>query len=275
MLAVYAIAILVIATRQHALGIILHDATHYLVFRDRRVNDIVTDLTCGFPLGLSTELYRRQHVEHHRHTNTELDPYWMQMQVDPDWHWPKPPSAALKLFIGDLFGLNLKSWFAIISHWSMWRLVGEAKCRRSRLAPILFWLAVLALVQTTATWPDFILLWMVPQLTCLNLFVRARSLAEHMGLDQTCELDRTRHVNATWWEQLCISPLHSNYHLDHHLFPSVPLSNLPALHDRLLQDPDYRAGAAIAPGYLSLWSTFAALRPSASTQRPNSRAKLL
>ena len=64
--AVYILAAAVIASRQQALGILVHDATHYLLFTNRTVNDIVSDLCCGFPVSISTTLYRSTHFRHHR-----------------------------------------------------------------------------------------------------------------------------------------------------------------------------------------------------------------
>jgi len=52
----YLLAIVVIATRQHALAVLMHDGAHRLLFADRRVNDLVSDLLLAFPLFISTTL---------------------------------------------------------------------------------------------------------------------------------------------------------------------------------------------------------------------------
>ena len=68
------LAAAIIGSRQQALGILVHDATHYLLYKNRTVNDIVSDLCCGFPVNISTTLYRSTHFRHHRFANTEQDP---------------------------------------------------------------------------------------------------------------------------------------------------------------------------------------------------------
>src|SRR5258707_228012 len=63
--AVYALAMVVIASRQHTLVVIMHDATHYRLFTNRTANDLVSDLFCAFPVGISTLGYRLEHLPHH------------------------------------------------------------------------------------------------------------------------------------------------------------------------------------------------------------------
>ena len=81
---------------------------------------------------------------------------------------------------------------------------------------------------------------MVPGLTFYVLFIRLRWLSEH-PYDRSADVGyRTRHVLGTLMERIFIEPLNVNYHTAHHLFPAVPLSNLPQVHQRLLQHPAYR-----------------------------------
>lgn len=70
----YSISIVWIATRQHALLVLMHDASHYLISRRRWLNDTVGNLFLAFPLSVCVSRYRRHHLLHHRHLNTELDP---------------------------------------------------------------------------------------------------------------------------------------------------------------------------------------------------------
>src|SRR5450432_1395686 len=73
---VYLLSIAVIATRQHALATLMHEAAHGLMFRGRRTNEVVGDALLAFPLFISTRLYRVHHLQHHRNLNTPLDPDW-------------------------------------------------------------------------------------------------------------------------------------------------------------------------------------------------------
>jgi fatty acid desaturase len=43
------------------------------------------------------------------------------------------------------------------------------------------------------------------------------------------------------------------YHIEHHLYPSVPVFRLRKLHHTLLQNPEYAARARVAHGYPALF----------------------
>ena len=59
----------------------------------------------------------------------------------------------------------------------------------------------------------------------------------------------SRHLDATWWEKFLLAPHNVHYHVDHHLYPSVPYYYLPGLHAQLLAQPEYMARAHITDGY--------------------------
>jgi fatty acid desaturase len=58
----------------------------------------------------------------------------------------------------------------------------------------------------------------------------------------------TRTTLPRWWERLTLAPNHVNYHLEHHLLPTVPPYRLPALH-RLLRERGFYRCAEIIDGY--------------------------
>ncbi len=256
--AVWVIAAIVCATRQHALAVIMHDATHYRLFTNRWVNEIISDLFCAFPVGLSTQLYRKQHLEHHRYTNTDKDPYWTQMMAQEDWNWPKLHIESFKLFFKDIIGLNAHKMFAVISQWSPWPRVLKLDKGDNVLTPVeqIRWVAfvvvMLVVLYFTHGWLPFLLLWVLPSITILGAFFRMRGIAEHLVLESEHELNSTRHVDATLLERWSIAPLNINCHIAHHLFPSVPQYNLPELQRILMKDETFREHAHLVKNYLSL-----------------------
>ncbi|MET5021299.1 fatty acid desaturase, partial [Burkholderia pseudomallei] len=76
----------------------------------------------------------------------------------------------------------------------------------------------------------FRLLWVRPLFTLSLAFIRRRVSAEHDLEQAGHELERTRPVDGGWFERLAISPLQINSQVADHLFPSVPLYNLPKRH---------------------------------------------
>src|SRR4029079_16404328 len=67
-------ALVVIGTRYYALFVIGHDALHWRVHPDRATNDLISDIFIFAPIGAITRLNNRNHLAHHQHLATELDP---------------------------------------------------------------------------------------------------------------------------------------------------------------------------------------------------------
>lgn len=115
---VYAAIVIVIGSRQQALLIMMHEAAHMRISRNRGWNDFCSDVFCALPCGLSTELYRRRHLKHHQYTNTQKDPDWVSMEEYDDWHWPKAQFEAFKLFALDIMGITGYKIFFAFMLWS-------------------------------------------------------------------------------------------------------------------------------------------------------------
>lgn len=255
----YLLAIVIIASRQHTLVVLMHDATHYRLFSNRLANDLVSDLFCAFPQGITTLGYRLEHLPHHGGLNTEDDPYYRMFQDDEVWQFPKSRAAAWRVFLADLFIWNLPRNISMWRRWAafaLWRrhrhdpkLAG--RCLRDLILCALFHIAILTAVIWFGVWHWYLLLWVVPALTFFMLFVRLRWISEHTFRPATDQVRDTRHVCATVFETLFVAPLNINYHIAHHLFTSVPFYNLPALHKRLLAEPHYAAEARSYNSYFS------------------------
>jgi fatty acid desaturase len=249
----YAVAVVLVASRQHCLLSIMHEATHYRLSRHRKWNDFVSDMFCAFPMGVSTELYRRDHLLHHQYTSTDRDPNWVGMQSHEDWHWPKDYVNAWRLFICDLVGLAAHKTLLFLFMWSPLQATINKTLVLStseRLRLITFLATTVTVVSLFHLWFVVFAFWVVPAVTVLGFLLRLRSLAEHSVVEGSHEFNVTRHVDASWWERLTLAPLNVNYHLAHHLYPSVPFYNLPALHARLLRCAAFRENAHITHGYL-------------------------
>ncbi len=257
---VFLIAGLVIATRQQAIGVLVHDGAHWLLFKNHTVNDIVCDMFLGFPSNLSTTLYRKNHFQHHRFVNTEDDCDLAALREDHDWFdWPKTRSEFWWTMLKSVTGLNAYKAWPLVKQWAPWMHIFDpitpAFPLRARVLYVVNIAAVYAAVAAGFVYAPrstliVVLLYVVPTVTLLNLFNRLRATSEHVGLsDEHDELGATRTVKPRWWERLTVCPVGVNYHLEHHLFPSVPGPNLAELHRRLMQDDDFRQRAHVSPGY--------------------------
>ena len=122
--------------------------------------------------------------------------------------------------------------------------------RPYKLKRLAFYVVVLGVIGLTGSWLGLLMYWIIPYFTVFLLFLYLRSVAEHFGsMDYEHELGSSRTVYPHLWERAFFAPHNVNYHLDHHLYPSVPFYNLPKLHALLLANPQYRENAHITRGY--------------------------
>lgn len=80
------VAVAVIGAAQHQLGGAIHEGTHHLLFRNRRLNELVSDWCAAFPLYTSTYQFRVHHLAHHQFVNDpKRDPDIAQLKESDHW----------------------------------------------------------------------------------------------------------------------------------------------------------------------------------------------
>jgi fatty acid desaturase len=80
------VAIVLVGAGQHQLTGLAHEGAHYILFRNRYLNDWVSDLLCMFPIFASLYHYRLQHLAHHQFVNDpERDPDVAQLRASGHW----------------------------------------------------------------------------------------------------------------------------------------------------------------------------------------------
>ncbi|RMV71055.1 hypothetical protein ALP05_200069 [Pseudomonas caricapapayae] len=225
----YAISIVWIATRQHALLVLMHDASHYLISRRRWLNDTVGNFLLAFPLGISVYRYRRHHLLHHRHLNTESDP------DIGDSLLPKTRIRFYGLLLRDALGVSTLMTFKSINNFGMLGLfAGDTHAPRlDRYLAMAFLIAMVGGLAWFGGGWNVIWLWLVPALTILPLILRVRSIAEHGGRLEHPDDSNARSVDVGIIERFLWAPCHINRHWEHHLCPAVPTYNLSLLTARL------------------------------------------
>ena len=242
----YLPAVVFVGARQHALLILMHDGVHYRLFRNRWLNDWVTEILLAWPNLISARAYRRNHFAHHLYLNTDKDPDWARKRENPDWSFPKGWNYLLRLLLRDLSGLGAIVFLKTVRSVSAGDTSVGKGFTYSRygfyfaIASILIWANLVGL---------FILYWCVPMFTWLMFIFRLRSIAEHSAINYHNENAATRTTCASLIERVFIAPKNVNYHIEHHLYPSVPFYRLPQLHALLLSKPGYRDAAHLTRTY--------------------------
>jgi fatty acid desaturase len=76
------LTILCVGAGQHRLGALTHEAAHYILFRNRLLNELVSEWFCMYPMLGTTHSYRVQHMGHHQYPNDpDRDPDWAQLTL--------------------------------------------------------------------------------------------------------------------------------------------------------------------------------------------------
>jgi fatty acid desaturase len=241
----YVGAVAIIAARQHALMVITHDGIHKRLSRTLWVNDWLARLVAAFPVLISLAKWRFIHLYHHQYTQTTDDPDRAIYA-----RYPLTWAKAKHLLLRDACGRNviptLKYFLDLpfVTAAFNRRFLGEARAAQyAQLADsrafAICWLVVLS----GGLWAGglrfvvlFVLYWLVPYCTFTQVFFRIRGAIEHGSVpDPQHPYRQTRTYDIHPVLAFFFAPKQVNYHLEHHLYPSVPFFQLPRLHDLLRQ----------------------------------------
>lgn len=247
----YFVAVLLIGARMHALAILMHDATHYRFLKNRKWNDLITNLVVMYPIFSSIEKYRKNHLAHHQHLNTEDDPDWVAKLGKRAFTFPKTKAEFLWTVLSYLTLIQ----GALDAIWFLKRFGsggGEASAKKggSPKWQLAFYLVLFTILTLKGWWVYYLIFWIVPYLSTFFMYQYIRSVAEHFGeLSYDHLLTSTRSVRATWLEKIFLAPHNVGYHLEHHLYPGVPFYHLPKMHQLLMEESEYQGKAHITRGY--------------------------
>ncbi|HEY2336453.1 MAG TPA: fatty acid desaturase family protein [Burkholderiales bacterium] len=233
-------SVIVIGTRQHALFVIAHDAAHYLLYENRALNDAIGRAAATVQ-GLSMRTYRVIHRLHHNNLYGELDP-------DTALHggYPRGRAYLVKKLLKDLSGLTAWKTYAYFLGGAPAlntstnvalrplddtspKLKEEARTDRNTV--IAFHVTLLIGFAWSGYLVHYLVLWVLPLVTVVQAILRLRAIAEHGATtDFSSPLTAARTNICPVWLEWLIFPHHVNYHIEHHLYASVPHYNLPRLH---------------------------------------------
>jgi len=199
------------AFANHCTYVIIHDATHNLVFRSKFLNKItaiVADLPNLVPGAIGFGVY---HLKHHAHqgdyeSDADIPNQWEARLIGDKWY-----RKALWLLFFPLFQLTRPPRLRAIALWNRWTLVNLC-------AAVAFDVAVFHLCGWIGLW----------YLGCSFFFsiglhpVGARLVQEHYTLDPDQE-------TFSYYGPINLVALNVGYHNEHHDFPSIAWSNLPKL----------------------------------------------
>jgi fatty acid desaturase len=240
------LALVVIGARQLGFAVLMHEASHRTLLRNRRWNDWVGNWLCAYPIWSDLHPYRPYHLQHHAKNWTAQDP-----DLGLASKHPVTRASMRRKIWRDLSGQTGWKFARAAIRRSFGQYRTNETARRATQGFVVTNLVLLAILASLGR-PELYLLWVGAWLTTNTLVTRIRSIAEHnMVPDPRDPLRNTRTTLAGWWERLLLAPNGVNFHLEHHLLMTVPHYNLPRMH-RLLRERGALDGALVAHGYLGV-----------------------
>lgn len=109
------LAVVLVGAGQHQLTGLAHEGSHYILFRNRYLNDLASDLFTMFPLFASIYHYRLQHLAHHQFVNDpDRDPDVSQLKTSGHWlGFPLARREVVRAFVRQLSPLRLVRFMRI------------------------------------------------------------------------------------------------------------------------------------------------------------------
>jgi len=241
------LALLIIGGRQLSFAILMHDCGHNSLFKSTKLNQFVGTWLVSAPVFSDMQTYSRQHSIHHKDVGTVNDPDLANYAA-----YPISKASLLRKVLRDLSGLTaLKFWFYILKtrHASHHSMVSNSAFVRGLTVNLLMFLCCYFI---GFAW--LYLLWLLAYNTTYFLFLRIRHVGEHAAVPNPTSrnmFENTRTTLSRWWERWLVCPVYVNYHIEHHLLPSVPPYNLPLMHRWLVAKEAYK-NTPLPSGYIAM-----------------------
>jgi fatty acid desaturase len=221
------------------LNVQIHEASHFLLFRNQKLNDYFANYFYG-SFGLqSVNEYRVSHITHHAHLNEESDPdsFFYQERVNT--------KLKFTLFIVFCFlgGAFLRKLFK--GNWVPGSEDSNNSIKFNKILGILIHTLVISTIFVSHgftlafAYTSTILLSLIcffPVLLAIRTWVQHRSKSSliQTAAEMVHRKFTSRTTVASFLEKLLIGA-RMDYHFEHHLFSRIPHYNLVLLHDLLIE----------------------------------------
>jgi beta-carotene hydroxylase len=224
---------LLLITQQglHLLGWVGHEGMHLSLTRNRYVSAILGIFFSSMVINFTEMGFAKSHWNHHRYTNRPLDPdcalfaryqgFWRRLLLARFASNRQYLLATLRMAAGKPLEHDYPFPFS-------------AAAVRLLAVCSLLWLSVYVAIAIYDPLAGLISI-AIPHVLGL-LYTGLRPYVEHAGTD-TGKFTNARTRTASFFTALYFF---NNYHLEHHLYPSVPCYRLPMVH-RWLEEGGYLA----------------------------------
>lgn len=222
--------------------VLLHEVVHHAVFPRRGKWDRVLGMLYAVPSGISATQFTRWHLDHHAELGSnDEDPKRHHLSPKINARWYK-----LLYFTPALFVIYFR---AARREAATYPEEKQKRIARERNLTIALHLALLLSLGIFAGWWIAWKIYVVPYFFVFPVAFALNRVGQHYDIEPDDPAKWSTLVRGSWfWD---VAYLCSNYHLEHHYFPGVPLYNLPRL-QRLLR-PFYESRGFRAHSYGELF----------------------
>jgi fatty acid desaturase len=219
--------VLVASHLMHGQLIGFHEASHGLLRKSRRLNEIDGVLIGVFSF-MSFSLYRASHQTHHMHLGTERDEELWPFVDTTKPRWMRVLAAFLELFVGLVFTplIFLRTFLRKNSP------IRAKKVRRRIWMEfaliVIAWTAIYSVVALLGLWKYFLWMYFFPAFIAANL-QSWRKYIEHVGLTGSTVRSATRSIvsDTVLGRVVSFTLLHEPYHGVHHQRGGIGHAELP------------------------------------------------
>ncbi len=230
------LALLIILRQQLALSVMMHEGVHYSLAKNKKANDLIGIFFCSGPILSHFNAYRTLHMKHHRHA-LSVD--------DPGQYLLRSQTKKKKLILDVLKDLSGMTYFSLGKKANLGKI--SVATVLLNLAGQIFGMTLVWLIFRTfnlgAT--DYLIFWALPLVTLHQVILRVRALMEHGGFSYNKDATLcTRTVKAGLLTKI-LAPHNINFHIEHHLYPTIPSYRLSKISTQLPYKKD--------ENYLNVW----------------------
>ncbi len=243
----YVFIALVVASRFHAFGVILHDASH-MPLRKKDIKVRLLEIIIGYSMGSTINAMRYHHLRHHKDTCMETDPYFStsaEKNIFTKIVYVLRSSLLIPFFIvRSAYGAFAYYIVGIRNSYGHIFLQDKTKnnlafnkeviqCAGEDRWQFLYLTAVFTTICSTFGFNAFLYYYLIPVII-MGVFAGYRLISEHNyspAHDRKMEtiIKHTTDHHLTGISSFFIAPRNIGYHVVHHLHPQVSWYALPEL----------------------------------------------
>ena len=206
----------------HGICLFTHEGVHKTLHKNLWVNNIIGSV-CGYIVLQTMSGYRVLHLKHHKYLNTKGDP------------------GLLKTYVSNKYVIAAMEWGYFLFGYAAFLTVipyqgfkqGKRKDRFLILVDIVFIFFLFWTLINNLPFVWFVHGWLIPMIY-VHFMMNIRGMSQHLMLEDYHDPykgARTIKAHPVVDFFLC----NENYHIEHHLYPSVPWYNLKKVHE-LIKD---------------------------------------